>query len=113
MTRLKHGRPKQYSIVLNNTRKRLLVKNRLNPNIQRRMKIVFNFQPNYLCPSHIHLWNIKNVIYFVKQVQGNTSNINIDLNCTASRLILFYLEVQTYINIMTSKTYQKIIGIQN
>ena len=113
MTRLKHGRPKQYNIVLNNTRKRLLVKSRLNRNIQRRMKNIFNFQQNHLYPSHIHLWNIKNVIYFVKQVQGNTSNINIDLNCTASRLILFYLEVQTYINIMTSKTYQKIIGIQN
>ena len=107
MTKLKRGRPKQYSIVLNNTRKRLLVKSRLNPNLQRRMKNVFNFQTNYLYPSHIYLWNIKNVIYFVKQVLGNTSNMNIDLNCTASRPILFYLEVQTYIIIMISEPYQK------
>ena len=107
MTKSKRGRPKQYSIVLNNTRKRLLVKSRLNPNLQRRMKNVFNFQTNYLYPSHIYLWNIKNVIYFVKQVLGNTSYINIDRNCTASRLILFYLEVQTYIIIMISKPYQK------
>ena len=77
------------------------------------MKIVFNFQPNYLYPSHIHLWNIENVIYFVKQVQGNTSNINIDFNCTAMRLILFYVEVQTYMIMIVSKPYQTMIGIQN
>ena len=113
MTRLKHGRPKQYSIVSNNTRKRLLVKSRLKPKIQRCMKNVFNFQLNYLYPSHIHLWNIYNIIYFVKQVQGNTSNINIDLNCTALRLILFYVEVQTYMIMIVSKPYQTIIDIHN
>ena len=77
------------------------------------MKNVFNIQTNYLYPSHIHLWNIKNVICFVKQVQGNTRNINIDFNCTALRLILFYVEVQTYMILMISNPYETIIGIQN
>ena len=40
-------------------------------------------------------------------------HINIDLNCTALRLTLFYVEVQTYMILMISKPYETIIGIQN